>query len=88
MELEEVDAIDLEPPQTHLALLPQILWPPQGNPLGGSGARKPGLRRDDEALRVGVQRLGDELFADVRTVAVGRVDEVDAELDRAPQDPE
>jgi hypothetical protein len=35
-----------------------------------------------------MQRLGDELLADVRPVAVGRVDEVDAELDGAPQDGE
>jgi hypothetical protein len=32
-----------------------------------------------------VERLADELFADVRPVRVGGVDEVDAELDRAAQ---
>ena len=32
-----------------------------------------------------MQRLRDQLLADVRAVGVGGVDEVDAELDRAPQ---
>ena len=38
-----------------------------------------------ETVGVRVQRSRDELLGDVRAVAVGRVDEVDAELDRAPQ---
>ena len=33
-----------------------------------------------------MQRLGDQLLADVRPVAVGGVDQVDAELDGPPQD--
>ena len=34
---------------------------------------------------VGVQRARDQLLADVRAVGVGGVDEVDTQLDRAPQ---
>src|SRR5262249_28209031 len=48
-------------------------------------ARQPALRRDDDALRVGVQRLGDQGLVGVRAVALRRIDEIDAELDCAAQ---
>src|SRR5262249_20238035 len=38
--------------------------------------------------RVGIQRLGDQLFTHFRPVGVGCVDQVDAELDGAPQYPD
>ena len=62
-----------------------MLRPAVGPPLTGPGARHAALRRDDEAVGVGVKRLGDELLADPGPVGVGGVDQVDAELDRAPQ---
>jgi hypothetical protein len=54
-------------------------------PLVRAGSHKASLGADDQVLRIGVQRLADELFTDVRAVGVGRVDEVDAEFDRSPQ---
>jgi hypothetical protein len=47
-----------------------------------------GLGGDEQLLRIRVQRLADDLLADVRPVAVRRVDEVDAEVDRPAQYPD
>ena len=43
------------------------------------------LGADHELLRVGIQRFGDEAFADFGTVAVGGIEEVVPELERARQ---
>ena len=58
---------------------------PDRQPDVRAGAGQAALGGDD-ARRVRVQRLADQVLADVRAVAVGGVDEVDAELDRAAQD--
>ena len=42
---------------------------------------------DDQQARVGVQRLADQVFADEAPVAVGGIDEADAELRQTPQRP-
>src|SRR5207248_8646688 len=85
MELIEVDPLELQPLQASVELLAQPLRPPVLDPLVRPGAVEASLRGDDEAGRVGVQRLADELLADVRPIRLGGVDEVDAELDGAPQ---
>ena len=60
-----------------------------GRPFCGhctrTGPLQPALGRDHQALRIGVERLGDQLFADVRPVRVRRIDQVDAQLERPPQ---
>src|ERR1700690_34614 len=43
---------------------------------------------DYQSWRVGVQALRDDLFTHVRAVGVGGVDEVDAQFDGAPHDPD
>ncbi len=86
VQLVEVDPIDAQVAQRALAGIAQVLRARVARPLPRARALQPALRRDQQPLRVGVQRLGDELLADVRPVAVGRVDEVHAELDRAPDD--
>ena len=83
VELVERDLLELEPPQASLAGLDQVVRPAVLRPLPGTGALEAALGRDHEIIRVRRQRLADELLADVRTVGVGGVDEVDAELDRA-----
>ena len=88
VELEQVDPLDAEPAQAHLAFLPQILGPAQRRPLVRPRPCQPSLRGDDESGRVRMQRLADQILADVRAVRVRGVDQVDAELDRAPQDGE
>jgi len=57
---------------------------PAGGAVAGSGAFEAALGRDENAV-VGRQSLGDELLRDTWAVGVGRVDELDAQLDRSAQ---
>jgi hypothetical protein len=57
-----------------------------GPPVVGPGAKEAALGGDDQAVRIGRQRAGDQLLADLGPVAVGRVDEIDAELHRPAED--
>ena len=86
MQLQQVDAIDAEAAQAHLDLLAQVRRASDHMPLARAGTHEAGLRRDEHLLRVRVQRLAQDLLAHVRTVRISGVDEVDAELDRAPHD--
>ena len=54
-------------------------------PLVRAAARQAALGGDHEIVGVGVQRLGDQSLGDFRSVRVCRVDQVDVELDGAPQ---
>src|SRR5882672_9675577 len=49
-------------------------------PLVRSRAIPSTLRRDDKVLRVRRQRFRDQFFADIRTIGVSRVDEIDSQL--------
>ena len=86
VQLVEVDAIEAQTAQASLARLAQVLGPPVPRPGAGALAEEPALGGDHEALRVGVQRLGDQELAHLGAVGVGRVDQVHAQLDGAPQD--
>jgi hypothetical protein len=46
---------------------------------------EPAFGRDDQALRIRVERFGNEPLVDLRTVGVGGIDEGDAELDSTHQ---
>ena len=85
VELVERDLFELEPPQTTLAGLDQVLWPPVGRPLSRSGAHEAAFGRDHEIIRVRVERLADQFLAHVWPVGIGGVEKVHAELDRAAQ---
>ncbi|MDT5245516.1 MAG: hypothetical protein QOD36_2892, partial [Mycobacterium sp.] len=50
-----------------------------------AGALQAALGRDDQIVRIGMKRLGDEVLGNVGTVGDGGVDEVHAELDGATQ---
>ena len=56
-----------------------------GRHWSGPGAVEAALGRDHEVVGIGVQRLGDQLLADLGPVGVGGVDQVDAELDDPAQ---
>ena len=86
VELEEVDALETEPTQAELGLLPQVRGTSERHPLAGAGPDESRLRRDHEPVGIRVERLADQLLVHVRPVRVGRVDEVDPELDGAAQD--
>src|SRR5207244_4245523 len=50
------------------------------------GPHAAALGTDDEAAGIGMQRFGDQLFIGVGAVGVGGVEEVGAELERAPEE--
>ena len=85
VELVERDLVELQPGQAPVAGLAQVLRTPVGLPLVRPRPRQPALGGDDEIVGIGVQRLGDQDLAHVRAVGVGRVDEVDSEIDGPAQ---
>jgi hypothetical protein len=60
-----------------------------GRPSGSQAPRarpqQAALRGDDQVLRVWMQRFGDQLFVHVRAVAVGGVEEIEAQVVRLAQ---
>ena len=85
VQLEQVDGLHAETAQTHLAFLTQIGRVAEHGPRVGPGAQQAGFGRDDDAVRVGVQRLFDQFLGHVGTVGIGGVDEVHPELDETAQ---
>ncbi len=86
VELVQRDLLDTQPSQASFAGLAQVLGTAVGPPLPGAVPAHPSLGGDDQVVGVGSERLGDELLAHVRSVGVGGVDAVDAELERPAQD--
>ena len=76
VQLEQVDALEAEATQAHLGLLAQVLGPADRQPDVRPVPHQAGLRRDQDVVGVRVQRLADDLLADVRAVGVGGVDEL------------
>ena len=85
VELVQRDLLQAQPAQAALAGRAEVLGPAVGRPPPGPGAFEAALGGDDQVVGIRVQRLGDQRLADVGTVGVGGVDEVDAELDRPAQ---
>src|ERR1039457_1144105 len=85
VELVQGNLIQPQPPQAALAGLPEMLGAPVRLPAPRTGPPQPALGRDDEIVRVGMKGLGDQQLADLRSVGVGSVDEVDVKLDRPAQ---
>jgi hypothetical protein len=77
MELIQGDLVQPQASQAALARLPQMFRPAVGIPPSGARAYESTLGRDDQILRVRMERLGDELLAHVRAVRVRSVDEID-----------
>ncbi len=65
VELVEGDLLQAQPPQAALARRAQVLGAAVGGPPSGPGRYEAALGGDDEIVRIGVQRLGDQLLADV-----------------------
>jgi hypothetical protein len=79
MKLPQIDALHSEPAHAHEHALPQIFGTTERQPNVRTVPREPALRRDQHIF-VRMQRLANEIFADERSIRVGGVDEVDAEL--------
>src|SRR6202042_2256663 len=81
----EVDLLQPQPPQAALARLTEVLRAAVGLPVARPGSQEAALGRDDQAVRIRVQGLGDERLAHLRAVGIGRVDEVDVQFQRPAQ---
>ena len=86
VQLEEVDPFESESPEAGFACLAQTRRPAVAAPPVRTLAGPTAFGRDHEILRVGMESLRDEPFADTRPVGVGCVDQVHTELDRSPED--
>jgi len=80
VELIEIDALHAQALQAPLARLAQVRRAATSLPHIAGGTDESALGRDHEPGWIGVQRLGDQTLAHIRSVGVGRIDEVDAEL--------
>jgi hypothetical protein len=86
VELVQVDPFEAKALEAGMARGSEVLGPPVGRPdrVGVAAADHAALRRDHEAVGVGVERLRDQQLAQLGPVGVGGVDQVDAELDGSP----
>src|SRR5450631_575074 len=85
MQLIEINSIEPQAPQTALACRAQMRGMRVAFPLAGSRPCQPAFGRNDQALRIWVQRFGNDLFTDVRSVGVSGIDEIHTELKRTPE---
>ena len=79
MKLPEVDLLDAELPETALGLRNQVGGVPVRGPLARPRTREARLGGDQQSA-IGMKRLANQFLRYIGAVAVGRVDEVDAEL--------
>ena len=82
------ELLDTQRPQVVLHRGAKLLRSLGGRPATVGVANRAELGDDHQVLRVGVQRLADQLVGHVRPVVLGRVDVVDAQFDSSPQDPD
>jgi hypothetical protein len=90
VEVVEIDDVDLQPRQRALARRADVL----GTAVAAVAVSRrralheeTGLRRNDDLLARSPDRAADEDLVGVRTVSIRRVEVVDAELDRALDEP-
>src|SRR6266849_1281404 len=83
MELIQIDSIELEPLETCLACLLKVIGSCFWDPIRGFVANQPSLGRNDEIWRIRIEGLRDNTLGNFGPVAVGGIDQVYAEIDRA-----
>ena len=79
MQLPEIDPLDAEFGKTLLGLTDQIIRTAVGRPLVRAATGEATLGGDQQSL-VGGESFADQLLGNVGAVAVGGIDEVDADL--------
>jgi hypothetical protein len=84
MQLQQVDARELEPAQAPLNALLEPFGSRVDRPSVRSPPNEPRFRCDDDAGRIWRERFGDYFFADERSVRIGRIDEIHAAFDDVP----
>src|SRR6267378_3609081 len=85
MQLIQIDALKPQAFQAAFQILFEFFGSAVSIPAACAWPRDAAFRADDETLRIGTQGFGDQDLAGMRAVAFGGVEEVDAELQRAPQ---
>jgi hypothetical protein len=85
VKLIEIDALEPQPLEASLARLAQVRGAAAPLPNVACRADESSFGCDHEAARIRMQRLRDQPLAHVRSVGVGRIDEVDTELQRPLQ---
>jgi hypothetical protein len=83
VQLEQLDPLQAEQTKAALGLRSEVLRLAVAFPAVRAGTGEARLGRDDEIVRVGMERLVDQPFADPGAVGVGRVDQRHAQLERA-----
>jgi hypothetical protein len=81
----DVDAIEAQTLQAAFERFGQMLGARVMRPLAGPWPLPSTLGRDDQSLRVRIERLGNHLLRRSRPIRIRRVNQVHFELDRAPQ---
>src|SRR5262249_9651416 len=84
-EVTNVDAFESKATEIFVAALLELLWAERGGPSCVGSPPPTELRRDRESLGIRVEHFRDESVRDERSVEPRRVDEVDAQVDDAPQ---
>src|ERR1051326_8754580 len=85
MELIEVNAFQAQALQAAFQRLAQMFRAAIGHPFIRSGACIAALAGNDQSLWIGIERLGNQIFADFRTIGISRIDKVDAQFNGPPQ---
>src|SRR2546428_12960874 len=85
MELIGIDALQPQAFQAAFQILFEFFGPAVSIPAACARPREAAFRADDEAFRIRMQGFGGQDLVGMRAVAFGGVEEVDAELYRAPQ---
>src|SRR2546430_8353397 len=84
MQLPQIDPFEFQSLETFIDGLCQIFRPPARHPLSRTGPGVTAFCRNDQSFRIGIQRFGNEELVGFRTVSIGGVDEIDAQLESAP----
>src|SRR5688500_14954071 len=87
MQLPQVDALDAQALEAAFEVLANLFRPAVGVPASRARTGEAALGGDDQALRIGMQRLGDQRLVGLRPVALGGIEEVHAQFGGAAQHP-
>ena len=79
VQLPQADLLQMQEPQAHHRLLPQIFGTPERMPLTGACAHQTTLRGNQNVL-VGMKCLVDQVLGNIGTVGISSVNEIDAEF--------
>jgi hypothetical protein len=86
MELEEINALETQAVETSVATGAQIFRAAVGDPFIRAGAFEARFGGDHQSCRVGVERLGNDFFADAGAVGISGIYKINSQGDGAVKD--